>query len=91
MPLGTTARQRPSLKGSWKITARERDRIYQSFLAQSPNGGYTSDHARAWIKSESQQGDLSPGRIRDFVSQAVRAERGELEREWAWWVGCSKR
>lgn len=75
--------------GGWKITPRERDTIFQQFLAQFPNRDWSSERAWNWMKLEAKHWPLSAKRIRDFISEAIRAETGELDRCWRWWVGCS--
>jgi hypothetical protein len=75
--------------GGWKITPYQRDRIYQKFLAQFPDKDWESERASAWIRLEAKKWSLSSNRVRAFIREAVQSERGELERSWAWWVGCS--
>lgn len=77
--------------GGWKITPRQRDAIYQAFLAQFPKPEWTSERARDWMKLEAQRSQLSARRVRDFITEAIRSESGDLDRSWRWWVGCSRR
>lgn len=43
------------------------------------------------MKLEAKQIGLSPKRVHDFICEAIEAERGTIDRTWAWWVGCSTR
>jgi hypothetical protein len=76
--------------GGWKLTPRERDTIYQEFLGQFPRRDWTTARASDWVKLEADRRGLSPKRIRDFISEAIAAENGRLDRSWGWWVGCSR-
>ena len=73
----------------WKISPYQRDQIYQAFLAQFPDRDCTSEAARSWMKLEAERWPIDADRIRDFIGEALAAERGELDRSWGWWVGCS--
>jgi hypothetical protein len=75
--------------GGWKLSPFERDTIYQRFLAQFPDKRWDTDHAWGWMKLEAKRWPISPKRVRDFIHEAVKAERGSIDRSWAWWVGCS--
>ena len=75
--------------GGWKLTPRERDTIYQAFLELFPGRDYTAARAWDWMKLEARQRNVSPRRIQDFIREAIQSERGEIDRSWKWWVGCS--
>src|SRR5438874_2282973 len=73
----------------WKITPRQRDTIYQNFLTQFPSRIWKTPHAMHWMKLEAERWPITAIRIRDFISEALAAEKGELDESWGWWIGCS--
>lgn len=79
------------LPNGWKLTPRQRDDIYQQFLKCFPDQDCTSEQARAWVKLRGRQSEISPKRIRDFIGEAVAAQRGILDQSWAWWVDCPRK
>lgn len=91
--------------GNFKISAYERDRIYQDFLAQFPDPQVrygilkesldkdVVEQATRFFESQSKKYPVSAKRIYDFVSEAVATEAGHYKSDpnarWDWWVGCS--
>lgn len=75
--------------GGWKLSACERDRIYQAFLLAFPGRDWRSSRAWDWMKLHARQTQVSATRIRDFIGQAIQVEQGTLDCNWSWWVGCS--
>lgn len=79
------------LPSNWKITAFQRDEIYQRFLAAFPDRDWTSDSATRWMERlvATEKCPVGVGRIRAFIREAIKSERGILDCSWSWWVGCS--
>lgn len=76
-------------KPHWKISAYQRDCIYQRFLQKFPDKNWRSTKARDWMCLQAEQYGLSSSRVRDFIGEACKAEIGKSDKSWKWWVDCS--